>query len=131
MTKAKTRNCLLTLAFSIMLLLGMTIAVHAEDYSTENFTLGKAVILQQGDEVQLTNIGHVVMYAPHIIGGGDPIWETEQWDGNGPVEVESDGSLRIFNASEAGTVILRLPEGANCWTITKRNDGGSYICEIS
>ena len=131
MTKAKTRNCLLTLAFSIMLLLGMTIAVHAEDYSTENFTLGKAVILQQGDEVQLTNIGHVVMYAPHIIGGGDPNWGTEQWGGNGPVEVESDGSLRIFNASEAGTVILRLPEGANCWTITKRNDGGSYICEIS
>ncbi len=131
MTKAKTRNCLLTLAFSIMLLLGMTIAVHAEDYSTENFTLGKAVILQQGDEVRLTGIGHVVMYAPHIIGGGNPIWETVQWGGNGPVSVDSDGNLRIYNASGASTVILSLPEGADCWTITKRNDGGSYICEIS
>ena len=131
MTKAKTRNWLLTLAFSIMLLLGMTIAVHAEEYSTDNFNLGDAVRLQQGDIVRLVNIDHVVMYVPHTLGDGKLDWGEEQWDGNGPVSVDSDGNLRIYDAREGATVILSLPKGANCWTITKRNDGGSYICEIS
>ena len=131
MTKAKTRNWLLTLAFSIMLLLGMTIAVHAEEYSTDNFNLGDAVRFQQGDIVRLVNIDHVVMYVPHTLGGGKLDWGEEQWGGNGPVSVDSDGNLRIHDAREGATVILSLPKGADCWTITKRNDGGSYICEIS
>ena len=128
---------MLTLTFAIVMLLGLTISVHAADYVADDPALESGITLQQGDTVQLVDSTVVRIIKPYqfqlvgsssvvdVNGGATPI-------GNmGFVEVEQEGNLLFKTGSGVPTVEVYLPEHADAWTIIKKKEGNSITYEVS
>ena len=128
---------MLTLAFAIVMLLGLTISVHAADYSADDPALESGITLQQGDTVQLIDPSMLRITNPYQyrVEGSSSVSDgnvgVDLWDGIGSVEVEQEGNLLFKNGSGVAVVEVLLPEHADAWTIIKTNEGNPIVYEVS